>query len=250
MQNISGASHTSKVAAVTAGFWLIKIAATTLGETAGDAVSMSMNLGYAVGTGIFTMLFFAVVIAQIRATAYHPLLYWSVIVTTTTVGTTMADFADRSLGIGYMGGSLILFACVLAILALWRASTGSVSVQHINTPKIEAFYWLTILFSNTLGTALGDFMADSSGLGYAGSAVVFAASLVVIAGAYYCTTISRTFLFWAAFILTRPLGATLGDILTKTTDKGGLDLSRYTSSAALMLCMLACILLTTRKKSA
>ena len=240
----------SKIPAVTVAFWLIKIAATTLGETAGDAVSMTLNLGYAVGTAIFAVFFFVAAAAQIKARSYHPFLYWAVIVTTTTVGTTMADFATRSMGIGYVGGSLILFALLMIVLGIWRAVMGTVSVDSVTSPKVETFYWVTILFSNTLGTALGDFLADSPGFGYEGGALVFGATLVVIAGFYYFTAISRTLLFWAAFILTRPLGATLGDILTKPLDHGGLDLGRFSSSAVLAVFMIACILCTSQKAGA
>ncbi|NDF12154.1 MAG: hypothetical protein EB060_05005 [Proteobacteria bacterium] len=236
-----------KVPAVTLAFWLIKIAATTFGETAGDAVSMTMNLGYAAGTGIFAVFFLASVIAQTKTQSYHPFLYWAVIVTTTTVGTTMADFATRSMGIGYTGGSLILFIALMIVLALWHFSLGSVSVDTITTPKAEAFYWATILFSNTLGTALGDFLADTPGIGYEGGALVFGGVLVLIAAAYYFTHLSHTLLFWAAFILTRPLGATLGDILTKPYDHGGLDLSRYSSSAVIAVIMIVGILLSSKK---
>jgi uncharacterized membrane-anchored protein len=237
----------SKVPAITLGFWIIKIAATTLGETGGDAVSMTMKLGYAAGTGIFVALFLATVLAQIRARAFHPLLYWAVIVATTTAGTTMADFADRSLGIGYIGGSLILFLLLTAVLTAWWRSLGSVSVTAIHTPKAEAFYWATILSSNTLGTALGDFLADDSGLGYEGSAAVFAGLIAIVAAGYFVTAISHTLLFWTAFILTRPLGATLGDLLTKPHMNGGLALGRPASSAVIAVFMIACIMLMSRK---
>jgi uncharacterized membrane-anchored protein len=233
----------SKVPEVTLVFWLIKIAATTLGETGGDALSMTLRLGYAVSSLIFIAFLVVTAAAQIRAKRFHPFLYWAVIVATTTAGTTMADFADRSLGIGYVGGSLILFAMVVGVLGLWRYTMGSVSVDHISSPGMEAFYWATILFSNTLGTALGDFLADSGGLGFEGGALVFGAALVLVAGAYYFTRISRTLLFWSAFILTRPLGATLGDLLTKPHALGGLHLSRIGSSSWLALFMVACILL-------
>ena len=232
----------SKVPEVTLGFWVIKIAATTLGETGGDTLSMTMKLGYLVSTGIFAILFIAVAAAQIRARKFHPFLYWAVIVATTTVGTTMADYADRSLGIGYIGGSLILFTLLLAVLGLWWRSVGTVSVTYIATPKVEAFYWLAILFSNTLGTALGDFLADDGGLGYAGGALVFAAALVVVAAGYYVTRISRTMLFWTAFILTRPLGATVGDFLDKPVGHGGLAWSRPVASAVLLVFIVGCIL--------
>ncbi len=232
----------SKVPAVTLGFWIIKIAATTLGETGGDAVTMSLNLGYLFGTAIFAVIFVALVGVQITAQRFHPFLYWAVIVATTTVGTTMADYFDRSLGIGYVGGSSILFALLMASIGVWYWSQGSVSVESITKPKIEMFYWATILFSQTLGTALGDFLADTGGLGYEGGALVFGAGLVLIALAYFTTNISRTFLFWAAFILTRPLGATVGDLLDKPIAHGGLNLSRFSASAALAVFIVACIL--------
>lgn len=237
----------SKVPVVTLAFWVIKILATTLGETGGDAVSMSMNLGYAIGSVIFIGFFLVSVIAQVTAKSFHRFLYWAVIVATTTAGTTMADYADRSLGIGYIGGSLALFAMLIAVLGLWYLAVGSVSVTHITSRKVETFYWVTILFSNTLGTALGDFLADSSGLGYEGGALVFSASLALVAAAYFYTKLSPTLLFWAAFILTRPLGATVGDILTKTHEHGGLDLSRFSSSAVIAILMVVCILCTSRK---
>jgi uncharacterized membrane-anchored protein len=230
----------SKVPEVTLTFWVIKIAATTLGETGGDALSMTMNLGYALSTGIFFGFFLIVATGQITARRFHAFLYWTVIVATTTVGTTMADFADRSLGIGYAGGSLILFSLVMATLAAWWLSVGSVSVNRITSPKVEAFYWMTILFSNTLGTALGDWLADS-GPGYEGGALVFGAALLVLAAIYYFTSLSRTFLFWAAFILTRPLGATLGDLLTKPHQLGGLQLSRISSSLVIAAFIIACV---------
>ena len=232
----------SKVPEVTLIFWIIKIAATTLGETAGDAVSMSMNLGYLIGTAIFATVFFIAVLAQIKAEKFHPLVYWITIIATTTVGTTLADFADRSLGIGYTGGASLLFALLMASLAVWHRSLGSVAVDTVSTPKAEMFYWITIMFSQTLGTALGDWSADTAGLGYGGSAIIFTGLLAVVAAAYYWTKLSRTVLFWAAFILTRPLGAVLGDFLDKPLDHGGLALSRYSASAALLVIMTACIL--------
>src|SRR5580700_3782754 len=237
------AAGLSKVPEVTLGFWLIKILATTLGETGGDAVSMSMNLGYAISSIIFIGIFVVAVIAQVAAKAFHPFLYWTVIVATTTAGTTMADFADRSLGIGYPGGASILFVLLMASLGVWYWSAGSVSVNTVATPKIEMFYWVAILFSQTLGTALGDWMADTNGLGYEGGALVFAAALAVIAAAYRYTHISHTFLFWSAFILTRPLGATLGDLLDKPLEEGGLEFSRFYASAILAAIIVACILL-------
>jgi uncharacterized membrane-anchored protein len=233
----------TKVPEVTLGFWLIKVLATTLGETGGDAVTMSMNLGYAIGSFIFLGIFAAAVVAQIFAKEFHPFLYWVTIVATTTLGTTMADFADRSLGIGYFGGSSILFAGLIASLAVWRWAEGSISVNTVATPRVEIFYWVAILFSQTLGTALGDWMADTNGLGYEGGAVVFAAGLAVVAAAYFYTKISHTLLFWAAFILTRPLGATLGDLLDKPHDHGGLAISRYLASGILAAIIVALILI-------
>lgn len=233
----------AKVPEVTLGFWLIKIAATTLGETGGDAVSMSMNLGYLVGTGIFAAVFLVAVFAQIKAQRFHPFLYWTTIIATTTVGTTLADFADRSLGIGYAGGSSLLLALLLGSLFVWHRTLGSVSVSTVSAPKAEAFYWLTIMFSQTLGTALGDWTADTAGLGYTGAAMVFGGLLALVVVVYYWTQVSRTLLFWAAFILTRPLGAVVGDFLDKPLSAGGLALSRYSASAALLAFMLLAILL-------
>ncbi len=233
----------SKVPEVTLGFWVIKVIATTLGETGGDAVTMTLGLGYLVGTTIFAALFVIAVTAQIIARRFHPLLYWAVIVATTTAGTTLADFFDRSLGIGYVGGSSLLFALLLATLGLWHRTMGSVSVDTVSTPRAEVFYWATIMFSQTLGTALGDFLADTGGLGYEGGALVFAAALAVVAALYFRTGLSRTLLFWAAFILTRPLGATVGDLLDKPVANGGLALGRFTASAVLAAIMVGLILL-------
>lgn len=233
----------SKIPEVTLGFWIIKIAATTLGETGGDAVTMSMNLGYLVGTIIFAVIFVIAVSAQISAQQFHPFLYWTVIIATTTVGTTLADFSDRSLGIGYTGGSLLLFMLLMLSLGLWHLFCGSVSISRITSRKSEVFYWITIMFSQTLGTALGDWVADTGGLGYGGGALVFCSGLALVAAAYYWTAISRTGLFWSAFILTRPLGATVGDFLDKPVAHGGLALSRYTASAALLVFIIVCILL-------
>jgi uncharacterized membrane-anchored protein len=233
----------SKVPEVTLVFWIIKIIATTLGETGGDAVSMSMNLGYAVSSFIFIGIFVVAVIAQILAKKFHPFLYWLVVVATTTAGTTMADFADRSLGIGYPGGASLLFALLMGSLAVWYWSAGSISVNTVSTPRIETFYWVAILFSQTLGTALGDWMADTNGLGYEGGALVFGAGLALIGVAYFYTGISRTLLFWAAFILTRPLGATLGDLLDKPLANGGLAFSRFYASAILAAIIIACLAL-------
>ena len=232
----------SKVPEVTLGFWIIKIAATTLGETGGDALSMSMDLGYAVSTFIFFALFAVLVTAQIRAKRFHAFLYWGVIVATTLAGTTMADFADRSLGMGYPGGASVLFLLVMLSLGAWRYTMGKISFDHIVSPKVETFYWVTILMSNTLGTALGDWVADS-GPGYNGGALIFAGGIAIVAALYFFTKTPRAGLFWSAFILTRPLGATLGDLLTKPRADGGLNLSRYSSTAAIAVFMIACILI-------
>src|SRR5258705_3576435 len=240
----------SKVPEVTLIFWIIKIAATTLGETGGDAVSMSMNLGYLVGTGIFAAFFLVAAGAQIKAKSFHPFLYWGTIIATTTVGTTLADFADRSLGIGYAGGSTLLLVLLLASLATWYRTLGSVAVAAVNAPREEMFYWVTIMFSQTLGTALGDWTADSAGLGYVGGVMIYAALLAVIFAAYYPTNISRTVLFWVAFILTRPLGAVVGDFLDKPINAGGLALSRYSASAALFAFIMVCILVVPQRAAA
>lgn len=231
----------AKVPAVTLGFWVIKILATTLGETGGDAVTMSMNLGYLVGTAIFAIIFAAAVAAQMAARRFHPALYWTVIIATTTVGTTFADFVDRSLGIGYLGGSSLLAGLLVASLVAWHRTMGTVSIASIDNKAAETFYWITILFSQTLGTALGDWMADSTGLGYGGGAIVFAAGIAVVAAAYLWTRVSHTVLFWIAFVLTRPLGATVGDFLDKPLDHGGLALSRYTASIALAAAIAALV---------
>ncbi|MEO7385628.1 MAG: hypothetical protein ABIX37_01700 [Gammaproteobacteria bacterium] len=231
----------SKVPEVTLLFWILKIAATTLGETGGDAVSMSMGLGYLVGTAIFAVIFILAAAMQIRARQFHPLLYWMTIIATTTVGTTVADFADRSLGIGYAGGTILLFILLLTSLATWYFSMGSVAVNTVSSPKAEAFYWVTIMFSQTLGTALGDWTADSAGQGYAGAAAIFSILLALVAGAYYFTAASRTVLFWCAFILTRPLGAAVGDFLDKPLDAGGLALSRYSATLALLTFIVGCV---------
>ncbi len=241
--NTSAEKALSKVPEVTLVFWIIKIAATTLGETGGDAVSMSMNLGYLIGTVIFAAVFLAAVFAQIKAKTFQPFLYWTTIIATTTVGTTLADFADRSLGIGYAGGSTLLMALLFGSLFIWRRTLGSVSVSTVSSPKAEMFYWVTIMFSQTLGTALGDWTADTAGLGYTGGAIVFSALLALVVAAYYWTRVSRTLLFWAAFILTRPLGAVVGDFLDKPLSAGGLALSRYSASAALFAFILTSILL-------
>jgi len=241
MSEIAGRGRL-KVPEVTLGFWIIKIAATTLGETGGDAVSMSLNLGYAVSSVLFIGVFVVAVAAQVAVRSFHPFLYWLVVVATTTAGTTMADFADRSLGIGYAGGTAILFALLMTALGAWYRSAGSVSVDTVNAPKIEMFYWVAILFSQTLGTALGDWMADT-GLGYEGGALVFGAGLAVIGATYFVSNVSRTLLFWSAFILTRPLGATVGDFLDKPLADGGLAISRFSVSALLAFFMVACILI-------
>jgi uncharacterized membrane-anchored protein len=233
----------SKVPEVTLTFWLIKIAATTMGETGGDTVTMTMHWGYLAGTALFLVVLAALVVFQIVARKFHPLLYWSTIIASTTFGTTMADFADRSLGIGYAGGSLLLLSCLLAVLALWYWSRGSISVDTVATPKVEVFYWAAITFSQTLGTALGDWTADSTGLGYEYGALVFAAALAVVAAIYFWTNASRVTLFWIAFILTRPLGATVGDFLDKPVSNGGLALSRPIATAILAAFILVCILI-------
>lgn len=243
MNNTTTEHTLSKVPEVTLLFWIIKIFATTLGETGGDAVSMSMNLGYLIGTIIFAAIFLVAVIAQIKAKGFHPFMYWTTIIATTTVGTTLADYADRSLGIGYAGGSTLLFALLIASLLTWYRVLGSVSVVTVISPKAEMFYWLTIMFSQTLGTALGDWTADTAGMGYDGGALVFSILLLLVAAAYLWTKISHTVLFWAAFILTRPLGAVVGDFLDKPIASGGLALSRYSASAALLLFIVACILI-------
>lgn len=240
----------AKVPQVTLGFWIIKILATTLGETGGDAVTMSMDLGYLVGTAIFAVLFVAFVMAQIAARTFHPFLYWATIIATTTVGTTMADYADRSLGIGYTGGTAILLSLLLLSLFTWHRTLGTISVESVGDPASERFYWVTIMFSQTLGTALGDWVADTAGLGYEGGALIFSGLLAGVAALYAWTRVSRTNLFWAAFILTRPLGAVVGDFLDKPIAKGGLDLSRYSASLALLAVMVACILVFPQKASA
>ncbi len=233
----------SKVPEVTLTFWLIKIAATTLGETGGDSVTMTLQWGYLAGTALFLAALVALVIFQIVANKFYPFLYWATIIASTTFGTTMADFADRSLGIGYAGGASILLACLLAVLALWYWSLGSISVDTVATPKVEVFYWAAITFSQTLGTALGDWMADSTGLGYEYGAFVFAAGLAVVAAAYFWTRASHVTLFWIAFILTRPLGATVGDYLDKPVKDGGMALSRPIATAVIAAFILVCLLI-------
>jgi uncharacterized membrane-anchored protein len=226
-----------KVPAVTLGFWLLKIAATTLGETGGDALSMSLNLGYLLSTAIFAVIFAAAVFAQIVAKRFHPLLYWFTIIATTTVGTTLADFADRSLGIGYAGGSALLLLLLIASLVVWQRTMGSIAVESVSSPKAEIFYWVTIMFSQTLGTALGDWTADTAGMGYLGSALLFGGLLAVCVIGHFTTNISKTGWFWSAFILTRPLGAVLGDFLDKPHDHGGLALDRFAATAVLLVLM-------------
>jgi len=231
----------SKVPEVTLAFWIIKIAATTLGETGGDTVTMTLNWGYLAGTALFLGLLIALVTAQILAKKFHPVLYWATIVASTTFGTTMADFADRSIGIGYTGGSSLLFVCLMTVLGFWYWSEGTISVNTLATPKVESFYWAAITFSQTLGTALGDWMADTGGLGYRGGALVFGAGLAVIVGLYLWANVSRVLIFWAAFILTRPLGATVGDFLDKPVANGGLALSRPLASAVIAAFIIACL---------
>jgi uncharacterized membrane-anchored protein len=230
-----------KVPAVTLGFWIIKILCTTLGETGGDAVSMTWNLGYLVSTGIFAIILIGLIIAQVKSKTYRPWLYWATIIASTTAGTTLADFADRSLGIGYTGGSLILLSLLLITLYVWKKATGTISVDSISDPKSETFYWITITFSQTLGTALGDWFADTNGLGYLHSAFVFSALLLIITFLYFRTQFSKVLLFWGAFILTRPLGAVVGDFLDKPFAKGGLNMSRPMISLVLLVAITALI---------
>ncbi len=234
--------HATKVPEVTLGFWIIKVLATTLGETGGDTFSMTMDLGYLLSSAIFLSLLVLLLVVQIAAKRFHPLLYWATIVASTTAGTTMADFATRSLGIGYAGGSSLLFTLLMAVLALWYGSQGSISIATVSTPKVEAFYWAAITLSQTLGTALGDWLADS-GLGYEGGALVFGTGLAALAAAYFWTGVSRVFLFWAAFIITRPLGATVGDFIDKPLDQGGLAMSRPLASVVLVGALLLLIVL-------
>ncbi len=240
----------SKVPAITLGFWIIKILATTLGETGGDTVSMSMNLGYLVGTAIFGTVLVGLVWWQIAADRFRPFLYWATIIASTTAGTTLADYATRSMGIGYAGGSALLFACVAASLILWKRTLGSISADTVATPRAEIFYWVTITFSQTLGTALGDWMADTGRLGYINAALVFGAALAVVASLYYRTRINRVVLFWAAFILTRPLGATVGDFLDKPLDHGGLAFSRPIASLVLAVAIVALIVILPQRAGA
>ncbi|MEH1945585.1 MAG: hypothetical protein V7K77_01105 [Nostoc sp.] len=237
----------SKLPQITAFFWIMKICATTLGETAGDLLSMTLNVGYAISSMILIGVFLTTLVSQLISKSYHPLLYWTVILSTSTAGTTMSDYMDRTLGLGYAAGTTILVTILLAILVFWRFSVGSLSVNNIKTPKIELLYWTTILFSNTLGTALGDFLADTSGLGFAGGALLIAGLLALVLAAYYYTQISQVILFWIAFVLTRPFGATLGDIMTKPHAKGGLDFGTIGSSIVLVSILGVCILFTTLK---
>jgi len=245
----TGSEVLTKVPQVTFVFWIIKILATTLGETGGDTLSMSMHLGYLLSTGIFTLVFFAAVLVQMYSRSFHPVTYWVTIIATTTVGTTLADFADRSLGIGYAGGSSLLLLLLLVSLYIWYRDQGSVSVSTVISKKTEAYYWVTIMFSQTLGTALGDWVADTEGLGYVDSAIIFGSALALVALAYYKSRISRVTLFWTAFILTRPLGAVVGDFLDKPVNAGGLDLSRFTASATLLL-LIAVLVFTIDHKPA
>ena len=237
----------NKVPAITLAFWVMKICATTLGETAGDLLSMTLNLGYAASTLILIGVFLVTLVSQLAARSYHPALYWAVILSTSTAGTTMSDYMDRTLGLGYAAGSMILVACLLAVLTTWRLTTGSLSVDRISSLKVEAFYWTAILFSNTLGTALGDFLADSSGLGFAGGALLIGGCLTVIVLAYFLTSLSRTLLFWLAFVLTRPFGATMGDLLTKVPEKGGLGFGTIGSSLILGIVLVALVIVAARR---
>ncbi|GAB5097071.1 COG4705 family protein [Caballeronia sp. HLA56] len=242
--------HDLKVPAVTLGFWLIKIAATTLGETGGDWVTMSLNLGYLVGSAIFAILFIGFVMAQVRAKGFHPSFYWITIVATTTLGTTLADFADRSVGLGYPGGVSLIVVCLVLCIFLWYRVEGTVAVSSVTTPRAEWFYWITILFSQTLGTAVGDWLAGDDrgglGLGYEVSALIFGTLLLAVCLMYFFTQISHTLLFWLAFVLTRPLGATLGDFFDKPVDQGGLAFSRFTASVVLIVAMVAAVWITDR----
>lgn len=235
----------SKLPRITTFFWIMKICATTLGETAGDLLSMTLNVGYAVSSTILIGVFLVTLVTQLVSKSYNPLLYWTVILSTSTAGTTMSDYMDRTLGLGYATGSTILITILLIILAFWRFSVGSLSVTNVRTPKVEMLYWTAILFSNTLGTALGDFLADSSGLGFAGGAFLIASLLTLVLAAHYFTKISDVILFWIAFVLTRPFGATVGDILTKPHDKGGLNFGTVGSSIVLLSILGVCILFTT-----
>jgi len=239
----------NKVARVTFAFWLMKICATTLGETAGDLLSMTLDVGYAVSSLVLLGLFLVSLAAQLRSTRFHPWLYWTVILTTSTAGTTVSDFMDRTLGLGYAKGSLILMTCLVAVLIVWRLSEGTLSVSSITSRRAELFYWIAILFSNTLGTALGDFLADDSGLGFSGGALLIGSLIAAVALAWRFTRLDHVLLFWIAFVLTRPFGATFGDLLTKPTAKGGLDFGTVGSSALLAAVLIATIVYTARPAS-
>ena len=240
----------SKVPQVTLMFWVIKVLATTLGETGGDALSMTLNLGYLVSTAIFLAFFVVVLAAQVSVRRFHPAIYWLVVVATTTVGTTTSDYFDRTLGLGYVKSSAILFGLVIAVLLIWRFVTGRIEFENITDRRDETFYWLTILVANTLGTALGDFTADDLGLGFQKGALVFAALIVVVALAYFFTRIPRSMLFWSAYVLTRPLGATLGDTITKPHEQGGLQLGRFTSSLVIAVAMIVLVAWNARATAA
>ena len=238
----------SKLPQITAFFWIMKICATTLGETAGDLLSMTLKVGYAISSAILIGIFLVTLVTQLMSKSYNPFLYWTVILATSTAGTTMSDFMDRTLKLGYTKGSIILVSILFTTLAVWKFSVGSLSVTNIKTRKVEIFYWTAILFSNTLGTALGDFLADTSGLGFAGGALLIASLLVVILLVHYFTQVSQVMLFWLAFILTRPFGATLGDFMTKTHQKGGLNFGTIGSSIVLLSILIVCIVITTLKE--
>lgn len=238
----------SKVPRVTLAFWIVKILATTLGETGGDALSMTLNLGYAVSTLIFLGFFLVTLFAQLGSKHYHPVFYWSVVVATTTVGTTTSDYIDRTLGLGYVKSSAILLALVIAVLIAWHLTTGRIVVDRVISRCDETFYWVTILVSNTLGTALGDFVATTTGLGFEGGALVFAGLIAIVAALHFLTDIPTSILFWAAYVLTRPLGATLGDTLTKPNAQGGLNLSRITSSLVIAVLMVLLVSMTSLRK--
>lgn len=235
----------NKLPQITLAFWVMKICATTLGETAGDLLSMTLNVGYAVSSLLLLGVFAVTLLLQLLSKKYHPWLFWSVILSTSTAGTTMSDFMDRTLGLGYAKGTGILLAILIAILTYWRLTGSSLSVEKIRTLKVEMLYWVAILFSNTLGTALGDFLADDSGLGFGGGALLIGGLLGLVVAAYYFTKISRVALFWIAFVLTRPFGATMGDVLTKTHAKGGLGFGTIGSSAVLAIILGAAVLYTT-----
>jgi len=240
----------NKVPQITLAFWLMKICATTLGETGGDLLSMTLNVGYAMSSLILISIFLVTLAAQLAARAYHPLLYWTVILSTSTAGTTMSDYMDRTLGLGYLAGTSILVTILVTVLAVWRLTLGSLSVDHISSIRVELFYWTAILFSNTLGTALGDFLSDSSGLGFMGGALLIGSLLAAIVLCHFFTPLPKTLLFWIAFVLTRPFGATAGDLLTKTHEKGGLGFGTIGSSLVLASVLIFLIVLTARKHAA